>query len=212
MEKFKFYAFWLSAICIIVFILQNLIPGFTELFMLDSDSYLQIWRFLTAIFLHGSLAHLIYNLFALLLFGSIAEKLVGGKKFLIVFFVSGIAANIIAGNFYSSSLGASGAIFGIIGLIVILKPGMAVWAFGLPMPMFLAGILWMAGDLLGAVGFFIGNPIDNTGNIAHLAGMFIGMVFGFFYKEKKIKKERYRVELDEDNIRRWEDFYLLDKN
>jgi len=207
-EKFKFYAIKLSLICIIVFILQYFISGFTDLFILDLNVYWELWRFLTAIFLHGSLIHLMYNLFALLLFGSIAEKFVGGKKFLTVFFISGIIANLIAINFYSSSLGASGAIFGIIGLIVIVRPGMTVWAFGLPMPMFLAGILWMAGDLLGAYGFLVGNPISNTGNIAHLAGMLIGLIFGFFYREKRIFEKKSRIEFDESSIRRWEDFHL----
>lgn len=208
MGRFRFYAVKLSLVCLIVFIIQVIFPGFTNIFVLNSKAYWEVWRFLTAIFLHGSLLHLVYNLFALLLFGSIAEKFAGGKKFLIVFFVSGIVANIVSVNFYSSSLGASGAIFGIIGLIIILRPGMMIWAFGLPMPMFVGGILWIAGDLMGAYGFFSGNLINNTGNIAHLVGVFIGLIFGFFYKEKKFERRKYKIEFDEDNIRRWEDFYL----
>lgn len=207
-EKFRFYAVKLSFICIIVFILQTLISGFTDLFILNSSAYWEVWRFLTAIFLHGSLIHLIYNLFALLLFGSVVEKFIGGKKFLIVFFVSGIIANLISIMFYEFSLGASGAIFGIIGALVFIKPTMAVFAFGLPMPMFLAGILWMAGDLLGAYGFLIGNPIDNTGNIAHLIGMLIGLIFGIFFRNWKKPERRYRIELDELSVRNWEDNYL----
>ncbi|MDD5098693.1 MAG: rhomboid family intramembrane serine protease, partial [Candidatus Pacebacteria bacterium] len=139
---FKFYAVWLSAVCVAVFILQTLFSGFTDLFVLNSQSYWEFWRFLTAIFLHSSLIHLIYNLFALLLFGSIVERLVGEKRFLIIFFVSGVLANLVSVSFYPSSLGASGAIFGVIGALIIIRPTMAVFAFGLPMPMFLAGILW----------------------------------------------------------------------
>jgi membrane associated rhomboid family serine protease len=48
------------------------------------------WTMLTYIFLHGSFAHLFYNMFALALFGSILERVIGGKRFLFVFFVSGI--------------------------------------------------------------------------------------------------------------------------
>ena len=148
-----------------------------------------------------------YNLFALLLFGSIVEKIIGGKKFLIVFFVSGILANIVSSIFYPSSLGASGAIFGVIGALVLIRPTMAVFAFGLPMPMFLAGILWAVGDLLGAYGFFAGNPIDNTGNIAHLTGMLVGIVFGMFYREKSQERAN-GIRLDEESVRRWEDVYM----
>jgi uncharacterized protein len=169
----------------------------------------EIWRFLSAVFLHGGLAHLVYNLFALILFGSILESLIGGRKFLIVFFISGILANLISVNFYDSSLGASGAIFGIIGALVIIRPMLVVWAFGLPMPMFLAGALWSIGDVLGTIGFLTGNPIDNTGNIAHLSGMFFGMLFGAFYKEKRRRmKFNSKIVLNERQIQNWEDVYM----
>ncbi|MEK6848381.1 MAG: rhomboid family intramembrane serine protease, partial [Nanoarchaeota archaeon] len=72
MARFKFYALWLCLICIIVFVIQILIPAFTDLILLNQDaiSNFQIWRFLTAIFAHGGLVHLLYNIFALALFGS----------------------------------------------------------------------------------------------------------------------------------------------
>ena len=119
-EKFRFYFLWLSLVCIGIFILQNLpgIPGFTEMFVLNSKALDgEFWRFLSAIFLHGSITHLIYNLFALLFFGGLLEKLIGSKRFLILFFISGIFANLISVWFYSSSLGASGAVYGILGAL-----------------------------------------------------------------------------------------------
>jgi uncharacterized protein len=207
---FKFYAVKLSAVIVVIFIMQLLIDNFTELFVLNSLVWSgQVWRFLTSVFLHGGLGHIVLNLFALLLFGSILEKFIGGKRFLLVFFVTGILANFISVNFYSSSLGASGAIFGVIGALIIIRPGMPVWAFGLPMPLFVAGLIWAGADILGAVGFFTGNPIDNTGNIAHLSGMFFGFIFGWFYR-KLIKKRtrKFNVSIDEGEIRRWEDVYM----
>jgi len=134
---------------ILIFIFQIFISGFTDFFVLNGDAWTQPWRFLTAVFLHGGIAHLLYNLFALALFGSILEKLVGGKRFIRVFFISGILANLISVNFYNSSLGASGAIFGIIGALVIVRPWMFVWAFGLPLPMIVAGTIWAVGDVIG---------------------------------------------------------------
>lgn len=180
--KFKFYAIKLSALCVIVFLLQIFISGFTELFVLDENAYGQYWRFLTAIFLHGGFAHLLYNLLALALFGSVLESKIGWKNFLAVFFISGIIANIVALYFYPNSLGASGAIFGIIGALIFISPFTMVWTAGLPMPLFLAGILWVTGDLVGAYAYVAGNPIDNTGNIAHLGGVIIGLIMGFFYR------------------------------
>jgi uncharacterized protein len=206
--KFNFYAFKLSGLMVLVFLAQFLVSGFTELFVLNSLAYLELWRFVTSIFLHGGLAHIAYNLFALVLFGSILENFIGGRKFLAVFFATGILANLVSVNFYSSSLGASGAIFGIIGTLIIVRPMLVVWAFGLPMPIFIAGILWGVGDLVGAIGFLTGNPIDNTGNIAHLSGMFFGFVFGAFLKGKKRRRKNSRMVIDDRAMRNWEDHYL----
>lgn len=206
---FKYYAIKLSLIIVVVFILQTLVSGFTELFVLNGLAFPQVWRFVTSLFLHGGLGHIVLNLFALLMFGSILEKFIGGKRFLLVFFVTGILANLVSVNFYSSSLGASGAIFGIIGALIIVRPGMPVFVFGLPMPLFIAGFVWAGADILGTIGFLTGNPLNNTGNIAHLSGMFFGFVFGGFYRNligKRVKKASIRI--DEDSIRQWEDVYM----
>lgn len=199
----RFYALWLSGICVFFFIVQSVVPGFTDALLLTSNSVYEPWRFLTAIFLHGDIAHLMYNLFALALFGSMLERMIGGKRFLFVFFVTGIIANLITFNFYDSSLGASGAIMGIIGTLIVVRPGLTVFAFGLPMPIFIAGILWVIGD---SIGLFVPS---NVGNIAHLAGMFIGLVIGAFYRDwnrKNIVSDR--IVLNERYVNDWEDRYL----
>lgn len=182
-KRFRFWALKLCGIMVIVFLIQLLISGFTDLFLLNSDAFVEVWRFITPIFLHGGLAHLLYNIFALALFGSMLERLIGSKRFLIVFFISGILANLISVNFYESSLGASGAIFGVIGAIVFIRPLMMIFAFGFPMPMFIAGILWATGDLIG----FFYSTGGNTANIAHLSGMFFGLIFGAIYRKKALR-------------------------
>jgi uncharacterized protein len=208
-RKFRFYAVKLSGIIVLIFLAQVLIVGFTSWFVLDGNAYSQPWRFVSSVFLHGGLGHLVLNLFALLLFGSILERFIGGQRMLHVFFVTGILANLISVNFYDSSLGASGAIFGIIGALIVIKPMMAVWAFGMPMPLFIAGILWIGADLLGTYGFFTGNPINNTGNIAHLSGIFFGFIFGYFYRGMiKGRKSGPKIKIDESSIQLWEDFHL----
>jgi membrane associated rhomboid family serine protease len=209
MERFRFLALWLCAVCVAVFILQLVIPGFTELFLLTPEAWPQIWRFVSSVFLHGGVGHLLYNLLALGLFGSMLERLIGSRKFILVFFVSGIAANIFSVNFYDASLGASGAIFGVIGALIMIRPGLPVFAFGFPMPIFIAGILWAAGDVLGAVGYMSGNPMNNTGNFAHLSGMVVGLVMGFLYRGKDAReKNKTQVLIHEGSMRAWEDRYV----
>lgn len=201
--KNRFFALWISAICIVVFVLQLLIPGFTETLLLDSSAYSQVWRFVTSIFLHGDIMHIAYNLFALILFGSILEKLIGSNKFLLVFLVTGILANIISVNFYDSSLGASGAIFGVIGALIIVRPMLVVWAFGLPMPIFIAGILWVGVDLLGVL-----SP-SNVANIAHLSGMFFGLILGLLFRDWRNEKHKdNEIRFNEKEVRNWEDVYM----
>mgnify|MGYP001590914543 FL=1 len=177
-QKIKFYSLWLCLSIVIAFILQSLFPSITDLGILNKSALYnyEFWRFFTSLFLHGSITHLLYNLFALFFFGIALEKLIGSKKFLFAFFTSGIIANIISVNFYQSSLGASGAIMGIIGVLTIVKPMLMVWAFGLILPMFIAGILWVTGSILGSLGMFLGD----TGYIAHLSGIAVGLIIGIF--------------------------------
>lgn len=204
MKKFRFYALKLSIVIVAIFLVQVIFPSFTDFFLLNSSSWSEPWRFVSAIFLHAGVAHIALNLFALLLFGSILEGMIGGKRFLIVFFVTGIFANLVSVNFYDSSLGASGAIFGVIGALILLRPLMTVWAFGMPMPLFVAGIFWVGADILGAYGFFVGNPLDNSGNIAHLSGMLIGFLFGLLYRKLLVRRQKINVSIDEGEIRNWE--------
>jgi len=201
----KFYSLWLCLACVAMFALQSIIPGFTDALILNQSAFTEPWRFLTAIFLHGSLPHLLYNIFALAFFGMITEKFIGSRNFLIMFFSAGIIANLIGVNFYESSLGASGAIYGIIGCLTLIQPMMIVWAFSLPMPMFIASIIWTAGDFLG---LFIPS---NTGHIAHLSGVAVGLIVGIVFRIRRRKYRQahnYRIRLPEKEIREWEDRWL----
>ena len=176
-EKFRFYTLWIIAVCAIIYVFQLLIPGLTDLFVLNNRAIYnyEIWRFLTSIFIHGSFPHIFYNMLALVLFGLILEKLIGGKKFVLVFLLTGIIANIITVNFYFSSLGASGAIMGIIGCLVAIQPFKMVWAYG-PVPVVVAAIAYIFIDVFGV--FY---PMG-VGNIAHLSGIFVGLLIGIFIR------------------------------
>ena len=90
-----------------------------------------------------------------------------------IFFASGIAASLASAVFYPSSLGASGAIYGIIGALAATKPRMTVWAFGVPMPMFVASLLWLALDFGGL--FYT----SSVANAAHIAGLATGIAAAF---------------------------------
>ena len=194
-------ALWLCFVIFIVFLLQVFIEGLTDYFILDTGTVsFKPYTLISAIFLHSGIPHLLYNLFGLALFGSILEHVIGSKKFLILFFIAGLAASLISIPFYTRVLGASGAIFGILGMLGILRPKLTIWVYSMPMPMIMALFVWGAGDVLG-----IFAPTD-TANIAHLTGLGVGIIAGVYYRkdfaEKKIKEKE--VFIEENKVKEWE--------
>ncbi len=193
----------LAVTTVAVFVLQIIFPSITDNFSLVSaEVFARPWTLLTSIFLHGGFEHLFYNMFALVLFGLILEEIIGGKKFLILYFASGLLASLATIPFYEASLGASGAIFGILGALAILRPRMVVWINFIPVPMFLAIFVWAAIDLFGI--FF---P-SNIANAAHLAGLAIGVAYGLYLRgsfgEKFFRKHKHNLEISEEKFRDWE--------
>ncbi len=82
------------------------------------------WRLVTAMFLHGSILHIGFNMLALYWLGSIIEQALGTPRYLLLYFVAGLAGS--AGALWFSSqfqvtVGASGGIFGLIGALLILE-------------------------------------------------------------------------------------------
>ncbi len=194
----------LAVITVVVFVLQIIFPAITDNFSLVStEAFSRPWIVVTSIFLHGGIEHLMYNMLALVLFGLILEEIIGSRKFLLLYFSAGFLASVATIPFYNASLGASGAIFGILGTLAILRPKMVVWINFIPVPMFLAIFIWAGIDLFGI--FF---P-SNTANSAHLAGLFLGITYGIYLRgdfgEKFFHKHKHNLEISEEKFRSWED-------
>ena len=205
--KMQWWALKLTAVCIIMFILQLLYPFVTNsLVLVSAEALARPWTVLTHVFLHGSVEHLLYNMFALALFGTILEKIIGGRRFLILFFAAGLFSVIGDLAFYNATLGASGAIMGILGCLAMLRPRMTVWLFYIPMPMILAAAVWAIGDL---VGMFIPNGVANA---AHLFGLAFGIGLGLYlrhkYGERFFQKQTRDTEVSEKEFDEWEEDWM----
>ncbi len=205
MEQNRHYALWLTGIIAAVFFLQIMFPSITASFRLASaDVWSRPWTLLTAIFLHGSIVHLLYNGFGLAVFGSILEEAIGSRRFLMMFFATGLISSVVATFFYNAVIGASGAIFGIMGVVTVLHPTMTVWVYYIPMPMYMAAVVWAVVDLFG---FVVPQGIANAG---HLAGLAAGIAAGFVIRGKKPlsfgsrKNKMARAILTAEEFDKWE--------
>lgn len=186
-------SFTLLAIIFISFALQAIIPGYTQIFYLNPAS-LQLFQFVTSIFLHGGLMHLLFNSYALFAFGPVLENRLGKNNFLALFFLSGIFGNLL---YYITTvigiippipaLGASGAIFGIFGGLVITDPNMRLLIFGIiPLKIRDAAIMWFVLEFFGTF-----NAASGIASAAHLGGLVIGYIFTKFYFKPKIYHDMY---------------------
>ncbi len=84
----------------------------------------EYWRLFTVMFLHGSVLHIAFNMFALWWLGSIVEQLIGPLRFLLVYLASGLAGSagaLLYSGLQTPTVGASGAIFGIMGALLVLE-------------------------------------------------------------------------------------------
>ncbi|WP_081895263.1 rhomboid family intramembrane serine protease [Mesoaciditoga lauensis] len=134
------------------------------------------YRVVTAMFVHAGWLHLLFNMYALYYLGLLVEGIYGSSKFLFVYFITGVVGNLLSQVFYFSvpSVGASGAIFGLVGLLLsatyfrkdfpsVLRRSLLVSL----VPMVIFNI---------AYGFIPGTDINNA---AHLGGFATGLFLGY---------------------------------
>ncbi|NQV91526.1 rhomboid family intramembrane serine protease [Candidatus Woesearchaeota archaeon] len=175
----------LIVINLVFFALQFFIGNFTDIFVLNPKLFLsEPWRLISSMFLHGSVSHILFNMYALFMFGPLVQQVIGPKKFLQTYFATGLIAAIAHIIFSNSlALGASGAIFGLMGVLIILTPDLKVYMMLIPVPIKMKyavpGMLVLIWIISAGVGLSIGN-------IAHLGGMISGLLIGLYLK--KVKK------------------------
>lgn len=173
--KVHYYTLWVCALIVVVFFMFQQILGFDLAWEVGSFHP----NFFFSMIAHGSISHLLGNLFALFLFGLMLEGTIGSRKFIYLLLATAVAGNIAGIGSYNRVLGISGAVLGIIGALSVLRPKMIVWLSGLPMPMIVAGIGYAIIDLLGVL-----NPTSTTGHLAHLGGLAVGVFLGFYWRDE----------------------------
>ena len=128
--------------------------------------------------------HILFNMYALWLFGAAMEKLWGTKKFLIFYFACGLAAAFAELNFLPplGAVGASGAVMGVLGAYAFTYPNVQFFIIPFPFPIkakYLA-MGYAAIDLFGG----ISNTSDGIAHFAHLGGLVMGIILALFWTKK----------------------------
>jgi len=132
-------------------------------------------RLIAAMFLHGSWLHWFLNSWALYQLGTLYETLFGSGRFALIYFVSGICASIASSLYqHGPAVGASGAIFGILGAFIFSIRRSPQYRHQ-PWTKSLVGqlIFWIA------VNIVIGFSVKFIDNAAHIAGLVTGLLLGF---------------------------------
>ncbi|MBU0586063.1 rhomboid family intramembrane serine protease [Candidatus Micrarchaeota archaeon] len=170
---------YILAILVIVFMLQLAIPGFTSLFILDPSKPLEIWRIVTSIFLHANISHLFFNSISIFFFAPVLERLLGKKELYKIFLLGGIVGSIlylllvyIGISPSIPALGASGAVYAILGAVAFFNPEGVVYLYFFPMKLKHAVILWIIINLLYTFDWTSG-----IGGAAHLGGLAFGWLY-----------------------------------
>ena len=176
----------LVVVNIIMFALTMTVPKLANMFILDPTAVRngEVYRLLTSTFMHASILHLVFNMYALSIIGKQVETFLGKSKFLLVYLFSGLTGSLLSCAITNSySLGASGAIFGLMGSLLY---------FGYHYRLYLGSVL--LGQIVPVIVInlvigYITPSIDNAAHIGGLVGgLFLSMALGVNKDDERSSK------------------------
>jgi len=161
-----------------------------------------LWQFASYMFLHGTILHILFNMLTLWMFGMSLEQEWGTRRFLRYYFLCGLAAavcvlavNVALGEWHVHTLGASGAIFGLLVAFGMLYPNQVVlMMFLFPIKAKYMVMIYAGIELLLTFG-----PNTGVSTIAHLGGM----AFGYVYLKSRWQYKRLSMPDIRGAYRQW---------
>lgn len=183
----------LIIINVIVFVAQMVLDKtmeFTNLLALYhyESPLFKPYQLVTHMFAHAGVFHILFNMYALWMFGSILERVWGPKKFLIFYLTCGLAAGVaqmILMTPYGAAVGASGAVMGLLAAFAYLFPNTEFFILPFPFPIKAKwmALIYAAIDLFGG----IHGSADNIAHFAHLGGMAMGFILVLIWNKTNKK-------------------------
>lgn len=153
-----------------------------------SVPYFKVWQPLTYMFMHGGFWHILFNMYSLWIFGMAVERIIGSKRFLILYLVAGLGAaaaqlgvQTMSHSFYPT-VGASGSVYGIIIAFAMLFPETKLTLLFPPVTL---SAKWMAIAFIG-IELFLGitGTQEGVAHFAHLGGALLGWLLVWWWYRK----------------------------
>ncbi len=209
---------WVILVNVVVFSIFSILlsqnPDYVKYVAIQPSYFFQgkyLWTLVTNMFMHGSVLHLFVNMFVLFSLGGLCERIIGGKRYLWFYLAAGVVSGLffvvlsylfgstdigraIFGSPDVFAVGASGAIFGIAALFMILTPKLRFSIiflpfFSLPAYIMIPLVLFVMWGVSSSVAFAVGAQ-GGIGNTAHFGGFLAGVVYGLYLKSKYKRKTK----------------------
>ena len=201
--------FFVNVIVFVAYLLNKDFMMTTFALFYPTSHYFHWWQLITHMFMHGGWAHIFFNMWALIMFGSAVEQTIGSRKMLILYFVAGLGAVALHfGTMYMECLyfenqleagvlsaaqsyarlkvtptvGASGAIYGLLMSYALLYPQNRLTLIFPPISM--KAMTWVI--IFAVIELFVGirGVADGVAHFAHLGGMLFGWLMIRYWKKK----------------------------
>jgi len=179
---------FLIALNVVIFVIELVVGGYpitvnneVVRFLGLNTAQLQAHPFtiISSMFVHGGFTHILFNMISLYFLGSFFLRVAEEKSFLAVFFLGGLAGNILFVLLapFSIGIGASGAIFALGGALAVMVPRVPVLIIPIPVPV----PLWVAILIF----FFLSFLFSGIAWQAHLGGLLLGLVAGLIFRRRR---------------------------
>jgi len=183
------YSGIILVICVLLFFVRVVAPSFAFNYLVLDRALVAArpWTLITHMFVHYDIPHLLVNMIVLFFFGTELERRVGESKFLQIFIISGLVAAIgqMAVVPTGSMMGASGALFGVMGCLAVIAPEITVLIyFVIPLSIRAAIVLFAVID------FAMMGSADSIAHMAHITGLLAGLAYGGMLRDRY--RSRYR--------------------
>ena len=149
----------------------------------------QVWQLITYQFMHGGFSHILFNMFALWMFGSSIEDVFGSKKFLIFYLLAGVSAGLLhlfvsplLGGAPAVTIGASGAVYGVLIAYALFFPDNLIFLY------FLIPVKakYLIGFLVVIEFLAVDSASSGVAHLAHLGGALFGFLYIMFDKNSYV--------------------------